>query len=118
MKFTSFHVPLQSVLYTSSYERYISINLSKLGQTRNMWAPPISSLRARRYGQEMPRKQTPRVKVPKGSVGIAGNQTGIYPFDSPGGWQIVGKTETEMFTPNRENPTFLRAGDLVKFVAK
>lgn len=66
----------------------------------------------------VPRKETPRLKVPKGSVGIAGNQTGIYPFDSPGGWQIIGKTETEMFTPNEENPTFLRAGNSVKFVAK
>lgn len=66
----------------------------------------------------VPRKETPRLKVPKGSVGIAGNQTGIYPLDSPGGWQIIGKTETEMFTPQAKNPTFLRAGDLVKFVAK
>lgn len=66
----------------------------------------------------VPRKENPRMKVPKGSVGIAGNQTGIYPFDSPGGWQIIGKTEAEMFTPNEENPTFLRAGDLVKFVVK
>lgn len=64
------------------------------------------------------RKETPRLKVPKGSVGIAGNQTGIYPFDSPGGWQIIGKTETEMFAPNEESPTFLRAGDSVKFTAK
>jgi inhibitor of KinA len=64
-----------------------------------------------------PRKQTPRLKVPKGSVGIAGNQTGIYPLESPGGWNIIGKTELEMFTMNEENPSFLRAGDLVKFVA-
>jgi len=66
----------------------------------------------------VPRKESPRLKVPKGSVGIAGKQAGIYPFDSPGGWQIIGKTETEMFTPNEENPTFLRAGDSVKFTAK
>jgi inhibitor of KinA len=64
-----------------------------------------------------PRKQTPRLKVPKGSVGIAGNQTGIYPLESPGGWNIIGKTELEMFTPNEESPTLLQAGDLVKFVA-
>lgn len=64
-----------------------------------------------------PRKQTPRLKVPKGSVGIAGNQTGIYPLESPGGWNIIGKTELEMFTPNEESPTFLQTGDLVKFVA-
>lgn len=66
----------------------------------------------------VPRKETPRLKVPKGSVGIAGNQTGIYPFDSPGGWQIIGKTEMEMFTPQAKNPTFLSAGDLVRFIAK
>lgn len=66
----------------------------------------------------VPRKETPRLKVPKGSVGIAGNQTGIYPLESPGGWQIIGRTETEMFTPNEENPTYLRAGDLVKLIAK
>lgn len=66
----------------------------------------------------VPRKEAPRLKVPKGSVGIAGNQTGIYPLESPGGWQIIGKTDTELFTPQAGNPTFLQAGDLVKFVAK
>ncbi len=64
-----------------------------------------------------PRRQTPRLKVPKGSIGIAGNQTGIYPLESPGGWNIIGKTEFEMFTPNEKRPTLLQAGDLVKFVA-
>ena len=62
-----------------------------------------------------PRKSAPRLRVPKGSVGIAGRQTGIYPLASPGGWQIIGKTDVEMFTPNSENPAFLRAGDSVKF---
>lgn len=62
-----------------------------------------------------PRKIAPRTKVPAGSVGIAGRQTGIYPLASPGGWQIIGRTDVEMFTPNSENPTFLHAGDLVKF---
>jgi inhibitor of KinA len=62
-----------------------------------------------------PRKIAPRAKVPAGSVAIAGRQTGIYPFASPGGWQIIGRTDVEMFTSNRENPTFLRAGDSVKF---
>jgi inhibitor of KinA len=65
-----------------------------------------------------PRKRNPRLKVPKGSIGIAGNQTGIYPFESPGGWQIIGKTDVEMFTPNSENLTYLKAGDLVKFVSE
>jgi inhibitor of KinA len=63
-----------------------------------------------------PRKDSPRKKVPKGSVGIAGRQTGIYSLESPGGWQIIGKTEVELFTPENENPTFLQAGDLVKFI--
>jgi inhibitor of KinA len=62
-----------------------------------------------------PRKETPRLKVPKGSVGIAGRQTGIYSCESPGGWQIIGKTDLELFTPEAEKPTFLQAGDLVKF---
>ena len=62
-----------------------------------------------------PRKQTPHTKVPKGSVGIAGKQTGIYSLESPGGWQIIGKTNIELFTPKAETPTFLQAGDSVKF---
>jgi KipI family sensor histidine kinase inhibitor len=62
-----------------------------------------------------PRRQTPRTKVPKGSVGIAGRQTGIYSLESPGGWQIIGRTIVELFTPEAETPTFLQAGDSVKF---
>jgi inhibitor of KinA len=62
-----------------------------------------------------PRKPAPRLKVPRGSVGIAGRQTGVYPFESPGGWQIIGRTTQELFTPHAENPTFLQAGDWVKF---
>lgn len=64
-----------------------------------------------------PRKESPRLKVPKGSVGIAGKQTGIYSLASPGGWQIIGKTDIELFTPEAETPTFLQAGDFVKFYA-
>lgn len=66
----------------------------------------------------VPRKENPRLKVPKGSIGIAGNQTGIYPLESPGGWQIIGRTDTGLFTPDNEHPTFFQAGDLVKFTAK
>lgn len=63
----------------------------------------------------MPRKDTPRLKVPKGSVGIAGKQTGIYSCESPGGWRIIGKTDIDLFTPEAEKPCLLRPGDLVKF---
>lgn len=62
-----------------------------------------------------PRKEAPRRKVPKGSVGIAGRQTGIYSLESPGGWQIIGRTGVEMFTPESENPSFFKAGDSVRF---
>jgi inhibitor of KinA len=63
-----------------------------------------------------PRKETPRTLVPKGSVGIAGRQTGIYSLDSPGGWQIIGRTGVEMFTPKNDRPTYLDAGEEVRFV--
>ena len=63
----------------------------------------------------MPRKQTPRLKVPAGSCGIAGEQTGIYPCESPGGWQIIGRTPLKLFDAGRQEPSLLRAGDLVKF---
>lgn len=64
-----------------------------------------------------PRRQQPRLKVPKGSVGIAGSQTGVYPLETPGGWQILGRTETEFFLPNADVPSLLRPGDQVRFVA-
>ena len=64
---------------------------------------------------EMPRKQQSRLKVSAGSVGIAGRQTGIYPFTSPGGWQIIGRTPLKLFDIAKENPALFRAGDKVKF---
>lgn len=63
-----------------------------------------------------PRKAAPRLIVPKGSVGLAGRQTGIYPLESPGGWQLIGQTEFELFTPFDDRPCTLQAGDSVKFV--
>jgi KipI family sensor histidine kinase inhibitor len=64
-----------------------------------------------------PRLDTPRVRVAAGSVGIAGFQTGIYPFDTPGGWRIIGRTSTKVFDVARDDPFLLKAGDAVKFVA-
>jgi len=63
-----------------------------------------------------PRKTTPRLKIPAGSVGIASNQTGIYPTESPGGWQIIGRTPLKLFEPTREPPALLQAGDYLTFV--
>lgn len=62
-----------------------------------------------------PRLETPRLKVPKGSVGIANNQTGIYPIESPGGWQLIGRTPLNLFDPSRSNPLLYQAGDKIKF---
>jgi inhibitor of KinA len=63
-----------------------------------------------------PRHRVPRERVPPGSVGIAGLQTGVYPVESPGGWQLIGHTSTVMFDPNRERPSLLAAGDVVRFI--
>jgi inhibitor of KinA len=63
----------------------------------------------------VPRKSTPRIRVEAGSVGIAGNQTGIYPFDSPGGWQIIGRTPLQLFDVHKNPPSLFRAGDEVRF---
>jgi inhibitor of KinA len=63
---------------------------------------------------ETPRKPTPQ-KVPAGAVGIAGKQTGIYPLDTPGGWQIIGQTPVKLFDATRQPPALLKAGDKVKF---
>lgn len=62
-----------------------------------------------------PRKQSPRLKIPAGSVGIAGGQTGIYSVESPGGWQIIGRTPLKLYDPDLEEPILLRAGQYVKF---
>jgi inhibitor of KinA len=64
---------------------------------------------------DMPRHPSPRPFVPAGSVGIAGKQTGIYPFDSPGGWQIIGRTPMKLFDPTANPPVQIEAGDLVTF---
>lgn len=65
-----------------------------------------------------PRRDVPRTKVPAGSVGIGGSQTGIYPFTSPGGWQLLGHTELPLFNIQHNPPTLLSAGDNVRFVAE
>ena len=63
-----------------------------------------------------PRLATPRLRVPPGSVGIAGNQTGIYALSTPGGWRIIGHTPLLLFDPDRDKPFMVEAGDRVRFV--
>lgn len=64
-----------------------------------------------------PRKDKPRAVIPAGSVGVAGKQTGIYPIETPGGWQLIGRTPLALFNPAHKHPSLLQAGDTVKFVA-
>lgn len=62
-----------------------------------------------------PRLETPRVRIPAGSVGIAGEQTGIYPLASPGGWRLIGRTPLRLYDPRRPQPILLRAGYGLRF---
>jgi inhibitor of KinA len=62
-----------------------------------------------------PRLETPRLRIPAGSVGIAGNQTGIYPCESPGGWRIIGRTPLVLFNPLESQPALFQSGDRVVF---
>ncbi len=62
-----------------------------------------------------PRKNIPSEKIAPGSVGIAGSQTGIYPIESPGGWQIIGRTPLKLFDPSSENPFLIEAGNYLEF---
>ena len=64
---------------------------------------------------QLPRREEPRLHVTKGSVGLAGKQTGIYPQDSPGGWNIIGNCPIPVFSASKETPCFVKAGDRIKF---
>lgn len=62
-----------------------------------------------------PRRGMPRLQIPQGSVGIGGEQTGVYPQESPGGWNIIGNSPVKVFNPNNENPCGVSVGDKIKF---
>jgi len=64
---------------------------------------------------QCPRKTTPEIKIPKGSVGIGGNQTGIYPISSPGGWQLIGRTPLNLFQPEKAHPFIASPLDKIQF---
>lgn len=63
-----------------------------------------------------PRLETPRALVPAGSIGIANEQTGMYPLESPAGWRIIGRTPLKLFDPCRRNPFLYESGDMIRFV--
>ncbi|NRF97534.1 5-oxoprolinase subunit PxpB [Paenibacillus dendritiformis] len=63
-----------------------------------------------------PRRSSPRLAIPAGSVGVGGTQTGVYPIVTPGGWQLIGRTPVALFRPDMTPPALLRAGDTIRFV--
>ena len=80
------------------------------------FSPGFSYLGELPEALDTPRKETPRTVVPKGSVGLAQRQTGIYPSPSPGGWQIIGRTPVALFNPLNDPPALLQMGDRVRFI--
>ena len=62
-----------------------------------------------------PRRKSPRLSIPAGTVGIAGAQTGVYPIETPGGWQLIGRTPLALFRPQESSPSLLQSGDIIKF---
>jgi len=78
--------------------------------------PGFPYLRGLPLALHTPRLATPRTLVPQGSVGIGGAQTGVYPCASPGGWHLIGRTDTPLFDIARDPPALLQAGDQVRFV--
>jgi KipI family sensor histidine kinase inhibitor len=78
--------------------------------------PGFGYLTSKTWKVEMPRRSSPRTRVPAGSVALAGEFSGVYPRDSPGGWQLVGRTPLTMFDPSRDPAPLLRPGTRVRFV--
>ncbi|OCT10584.1 hypothetical protein A8709_22325 [Paenibacillus pectinilyticus] len=80
------------------------------------FAPGFPYLGGLPEGLSTPRKSVPRTHIPAGSVAIGGAQTGIYPFETPGGWQLIGRTPLRLFRPDADPPSLLKVGDQVRFV--
>ncbi|MFD7880306.1 allophanate hydrolase subunit 1 [Streptomyces sp. NPDC059766] len=81
------------------------------------FAPGFGYLTGLPPGREVPRRATPRTAVPAGSVALAGPYTGVYPRSSPGGWQLIGRTDTQLWDPARVPAALLSPGTRVRFVA-
>lgn len=81
------------------------------------FSPGFAYLTCAELGWHVPRRDTPRTRVPAGSVGFAGEYCGCYPTPSPGGWQLIGRTETRLFDPAADPPALLTPGTRVRFEA-
>ena len=80
------------------------------------FAPGFAYLSGSNGGLEVPRRESPRTRIPAGSVGLAGPYSGIYPRPSPGGWQLVGRSDVPLWDPGRDSPALLTPGRHVRFV--
>jgi inhibitor of KinA len=99
-----------------STEEVIKIHTSKPYQVYMLgFTPGFPYLGGMSESIATPRLAQPREKIPAGSVGIAGSQTGIYPIDSPGGWQLIGRTPLQVFNPKSANPFLFAAGNFLQF---
>ncbi len=92
--------------------------------TREVWtvafggfAPGFGYLAGAAWPFDLPRRAEPRPEVPEGAVGLAGPFSGVYPRSSPGGWQLVGRTDVRLFSLDRDPPALLRPGVRVRFVS-
>lgn len=116
---SKFSVDMQEVIEHTglSREEIIELHTAPIYQVYMLGFVPgffyLGGLDARLY---CPRKETPRLIIPEGSVGMAGNQTGVYPLESPGGWQLLGKTPLKIFDKHStEKPFYVNQGDRVQF---
>lgn len=107
------HIALQKQL---SIDKVIDLHLSRTYKVYMIgFLPGFPYMGSVDEQLVMPRLASPRNNVAAGSVGIAGEQTGIYPLDSPGGWNIIGRTPLQLFNAANKNPVLLQAGDEVSF---
>jgi inhibitor of KinA len=101
-----------------SIQKVIEIHTSKPYQVYMLgFTPGFPYLGGMSERIAAPRLAQPRVAIPAGSVGIAGSQTGIYPIESPGGWQLIGRTPLKVFNPGSPNPFLFAAGNYLQFKA-
>ncbi len=82
------------------------------------FAPGFAYLTGTEHHWDVPRRSSPRTSVPAGSVGLAGPYSGVYPTSSPGGWQLIGRTELAVFDLDRNPPALLRPGTRVRFLVQ
>jgi inhibitor of KinA len=100
-------LPIEEVIELHSRQKYLIYTLG--------FSPGFPFLGGLPEKIHTPRLESPRVLVPAGSVGVANNQTGIYPVASPGGWRLIGRTPLRLFLPEKSNPLLYKAGDYLKF---